>query len=143
MPGTSAANFLIEVDGLSVCEASEVEIGGVKHEPFKLSVGNRPNPYIGRNKFEVEEVKIKNGYALNQEGQDFFNYFNSYIRGFNSAEKIGIRVIQLGEDGFSTVVVHEFIECVPTSFQPEGKKGDSKDAAMFTIAFKPTDYIEY
>lgn len=143
MPGTSIGNFVVEVDGLSVCEASEVEIGGVKHEPFKLSVGNRPNPYIGRNKFEVEEVKIKNAYALNQEGRDFFSYFNDYIRGFNAAEKIGLRVIQLGEDGISTEAVHEFIECVPTSFQPENKKADGKDAAMFTIAFKPTDYLEY
>ena len=142
MPGTSNANFLVEVDGVTVCEASEVEIGGLKHEPFKLSVGNRPNPFIGRNKFEVEEVKIKQAYALNSEARDFFNKINDYIRGFN-IEKPTVRVVQLGEDGFSTEVVHEFIECVPTAFQPEGKKADSKDAAYFTISFKPTDYVDY
>lgn len=142
MPGTSNANFLVEVDGVSVLEATECEIGGVKHEPFKLSVGNRPNPYLGRNKFEVEEVKIKGAYALNSQGQELFQGFNDYIRGLN-IQKLSMRVIQLGEDGFSTEAVHEFIECVPTAFQPEGKKADSKDAAYFTISFKPTDYVEY
>lgn len=142
MAGTSNAHFLVEVDGVSALEASEVEIGGVKHEPFKLMVGNRPNPYLGRNKYEVEEVKIKAAYALNAQGEELFQNFQDYISGFN-VSKLNMRVIQLGEDGFSTVAIHDFIECVPTSFQPDGKKADSKDAAYFSIGFKPTDYKEF
>lgn len=142
MPGTSNGNFLVEVDGVSVLEATEVETGPLKHEPFKLHVGNRPNPYLGRNKYEVDEVKIKGAYALNSQGEELFAYFRNYILG-NTVEKITVRVIQLGEDGYTTEKIHEYIECVPTSFQPEGKKADSKDAAMFTISFKPTDYDEF
>lgn len=142
MPGTSNAHFLVEVDGVSILEASEVEIGGIKHEPFKLSVGNRPNPYLGRNKYEAEEVKIKGAYALNSQGEELFSNFRNYIQGFN-VSKLNMRVIQLAEDGFRTVVIHDFIECVPTMFQPEAKKADSKDAAYFSIGFKPTDYNEF
>lgn len=142
MGGTSNANFLVEVEGVSVVQASEVEIGGIKHEPFKLMVGDRPNPFIGRNKYEVDEVTIKNAYALNSEGTEFFNHFKNYALGLTT-QKLNIRVIQLAENGFTSEVIHEFIECVPTSFKPEGKKADSKDAAYFSIAFKPTDYEEY
>lgn len=142
MPGAGNGYFLVEVDGVSAIEATECDIGGVKHEPFKIAVGNRPNPYLGRGKFEVEEVKLKGAYALTSQGEELFQAFNDYIRGFTT-QQLSFRVVQLSEDGFSTLKVHEFIECVPTMFQPEGKKGDSKDAAYFTIAFKPTDYVEY
>lgn len=141
MAGISNAFFIVEIDGVSVLQASEVEIGGIKHEPFKLYVGDRPNPFIGRNKHEIEEVKIKQAYALNQEGSELFGYFYDYMHGLTT-EKLNIRVVQLDEDGYSDSLVHQFYECVPTSYKPDGKKADSKDAAMFEISFKPTDYEE-
>lgn len=140
--GISNANFLVEVDGVSALAATDFENGGVKHEHFKLMVGNRPNPYLGRNKFEVQEMKIKGAYALNRQGEELFQLFSDYIRGI-STQKITLRVVALDEDGLTPYRTHECIECVPTMFQPDGRKADSKDAAMFTISFMPTDYSEF
>lgn len=141
MQGIANAHYLVEVDGVAAVMASEVEIGGVKHEPFKINVGNRPNPILGRSTYEVEEVKIKNAYALNNEGESLFRMFETYILG-TSVTKINMRVVALDQDGKTPVKTHEFIDCVPTMFQPENRKGDSKDAAYFTISFKPEDYTE-
>jgi len=140
MRGTGNGHYLIEVDGVAVCQASEVETGGVKHEPFKIFVGNRPNPILGRGKYECEEVKVKQAYALNQEGGEFARLFQDYVRGLNLA-KPTVRIVTLGEDGATIVATDEYVECVPTMFQPEGKKGESKDGAYFSIGFKPTDHI--
>ncbi len=142
MPGAANGYFLVEVDGISIIEASEAEIGSPKHEPYKIGVGNRPNQYLGRGKYEVEEFKLKNAYALNREGEELFEYFRRYIRGL-TVEKVNIRVVQMEENGLTPYRVHEMIECVPTTYKPEGKKGDSKDAAYFEMAFMPTDYDEY
>jgi len=136
---TALGHYLIEVDGVGVCQASEIETGGVKHEPFKIFVGNRPNPIIGRGKYEVEEVKIKQAYELNSEGAEFTRQFRDYILGANVG-KINIRVVTLDEDGKTVIATDDYIECVPTMFQPEGKKGESKDGAYFSIGFKPTDH---
>jgi hypothetical protein len=138
---TSNGHFLVEVEGVAAIEASEFDIGGVKHEAFKIMVGNRPNGILGRGKFDVGDCKLKNAYALNGEGKQLFKYFREYTLGITT-EKRNIRVIQLDEDGYTAVGIHHFIECVPTEYQPEGKKADSKDAAYFTISFKPTDYEE-
>lgn len=136
---TGNGHYLIEVDGVSVCQASEIETGGVKHEPFKIFVGNRAFPFLGRAKSEVEEVKIKQAYALNNEGREFARMFQDYVRGTNVG-KVNIRVVTLGEDGFSVVATDDYIDCVPTMFTPEGKKGDSKDGAYFSVGFKPSDH---
>ncbi len=141
MAGTANGYFLVEIEGVSVIEASEAEVGGLKHEPVKIGVGNRPNPYLARGKYEGEEFKLKQAYALNQEGEELFKYFRDYLRGL-TVEKRNIRVIQMTENGLGIERTHECIECVPTTFKPEGKKGDSKDAAYFEIAFLPTDYNE-
>jgi hypothetical protein len=140
MPGTANAHYLIEVDGVSVCQAQEVETGGIKHEPFKIFTGDRPNPTLGRAKYECEEVKIKQAMALNAEGLEFVNLFQNYARGLD-VTKFNIRVVTLDEDGFSPIATDDYIDCVPTSFAPEGKKADSKDAAYFSIGFMPTDHI--
>jgi hypothetical protein len=137
--GTNIGNYLVEVDGVAVCQASEVEIGGAKHEPYKINLGDRPNPVLGRGKYECDEVKIKQAFALNNEGNDFTNLYQNYIRGLDLTKRT-IRIVTLGEDGATEIATDEFIECVPTMFQPDGKKGEGKEAAYFTIAFKPTDW---
>ena len=134
---TTNGNYLIEVDGVSLCEASEVETGGVKHEPFKIFTGTRPFPVIGRGKFECEEVKLKIAFGLNNEGAELARIFEEYLLGINMT-KPTVRVVTLGEDTFSVVATDDYIDCVPTMFQNEGKKGEGKDAAYFYIAFKPT-----
>lgn len=138
---TSNGHFLVEIDGVTVIEATEFELGSVDHEPFELPVGNRPNPILGRAKYKVGECKLKQAYALNNEGIELFAYFKNYCSGITT-EKRGIRVVQLAEDGFTPIGIHQFIECVPTKWQPEGKKADSKDASYFSISFRPTDYEE-
>lgn len=140
MQGTANGHYLIEIDGVADCLASEIETGGVKHEPFKIFVGNRPNPILGRGKWEVEEVKIKHAYALNGSSSEFARIAQDYMLGL-SVNKPTVRVVTLAEDGKTPVATDEYVECVFTMFQPEGKKGESKDGAYFSIGFKPTDHI--
>jgi len=137
--GTNEGNFLLEVDGVATFQATEIEIGGIKHEPYKIAVGNRPNPYLGRGKWEIEEVKIKQALALNNEASEAGGMFKDYMTG--GTTKPSVRIVTLGEDGVSEIGTDEFVDCVPTVFNPSAKKGEGKDAAYFTIAFKPTDWI--
>ena len=137
---TANGHYLIEVDGVAVCEASECETGGAKHEPFKIFLGNRATPILGRGKTEYEEVKLKQAHGLNNEFAEFVRMFKDYIDGVNLT-KPTIRVVTLDEDGRTVVCTDEYIDCVPTMYQPEGKKGESKDGSYFTIAFKPSDWI--
>lgn len=136
--GTSSGRFLLEMDGVSIARASEVSGIGIKHEPFKIGVGDQPNQILGRSSYECEEVTVKHAYALNSTAQEMFDWFSDYIRGFRT-DKLSIRLIQLAEDGFGTEAVWEMFECVPTAFMHENNKGDSNDAAYFTLKFKPTD----
>lgn len=139
---TANGHYLIEVDGVAVCEASEIETGGAKHEPFKIFLGNRATPILGRGKTEFEEVKIKQAHGLNNEFAEFSRMFTDYIYG-RDLTKPTIRVVTLDEDGKTVVCTDEYIDCVPTMFQPEGKKGDSKDGSYFSIGFKPSDMLSY
>ncbi len=136
--GTASRAFLIEMDGVSAAQASEVSGLGVKHEPFKINVGGRANPIIGRSGYEGEEVTVKHAYALGSTGQEMFSWFGDYIRG-DRTDKLSFRLIQLAENGYSTENVWDLSECVPTAFMHEGAKADSNDAAYFTLKFKPTD----
>lgn len=140
MPGTSIGNYLVEVDGVGVCQAQECDTGGVKHEPYKIFTGDQPNPTLGRDKWECEEVKLKQAHLLNNEGAEFARIFQDYIRGIDLT-KINIRIVTLDEDGITPVATDDYIECVPTMFQPETRKGEGKGPAHFTIGFKPTDHI--
>ena len=139
MAGTSSANFLCEVDGVVAFEASEADGFGKSHDPFEIAVGNRELPILGRGKSKTEEVTLKGAFALTSAGREFHDMFQDYSRGLN-VQKPTVRVIQLDEAGFSPAAIHECIECVPTGFKPMGNKADSKDAAMFEVKFRPTDY---
>lgn len=138
MPGTSAGRFLLEMDGVSSARASEVSGIGIKHEPFKIPVGDQANMILGRSNYECEEVTVKHAYALNSTGQQMFSWFGLYIKGIRT-DKMNIRLIQLAENGFTPQAIWEMEECVPTMFTNEANKGDSNDAAYFTLKFKPTD----
>lgn len=137
--GTSAREFVVEVDGVVAFKASEADGFGKKHEPFKIHVGNKEMPFIGRGLSECEEVRLKGAFALTSAGADFHRLFQEYSRGDN-VNKVTVRIIQLDERGKSPVAIHECIECAPTDYKPVGNKGDSKDAAMFEIKFLPSDY---
>ncbi len=138
MPGTSAGRFLLEMDGVSTARASEVSGIGIKHEPFKIGVGDQANMILGRANYECEEVTVKHAYALNNTGREMFAWFGLYIKGVRT-DKLNVRLIQLAENGFSPQAIWEMEECVPTAFMNETNKGDSNDAAYFTLKFKPTD----
>lgn len=138
--GTSSAHFLVEFDGVSSLEASEVSGINKKHEPVEIMTGNRSMPIYARGKSKMEPVTLKHAMALNASGRELFDYFDNYTSGI-VVEKRNLRVVQLGEDGFSTVAVTDLIDCVPTEFMIEGNKADSKDAAYFTVKLQPSDVI--
>ena len=138
MQGTSSGRFLIEIDGVTSADASEVSGIGIKHEPFKIAIGAQANPILGRSNYECEEVTMKHAYALNSTGNEVFAWFGDYIKGYTT-DKLNMRLIQLSEDGFGTAAIWEMLECVPTMMMQETNKGDSNDAAYFTLKFKPTD----
>lgn len=138
MPGTSSGYYIIEIDGVSAARASEVSGLNIKHDPFKIGVGDRPNPILGRSKYEIDEVTVKHAHALNNTGRELSGYIVAYCRGLRT-DKLNCRLLQMAEDGFGIEAVWEMIECVPTSFSQDTNKGDSNDAAYFTFKFKPTD----
>lgn len=140
MAGISSARFLVEMDGVSIMDASEVSGIGLKHEVVKIAVGSRANPHLARGNYECEEITLKHAHALNSAGFELSLQFDSFIRGLDVG-KPTFRLIQLGEDGFETVAIWEAFECVPTMFSQESNKADSNDAAYFTLKFKPTDLI--
>jgi hypothetical protein len=138
--GTNEGNFLLEVDGVAVFQASEIKIGGIKQEPYKIFSGQRRNPQLGLGKYECDEVEIKQALRLNNEASEVGRLFTDYIKG-NSTQKVSIRVVTLDEDGRSEVGYDEFVDCVPTVFKPSEKNGEGKNAAYFSISFKPEDWI--
>ena len=102
--GTSSGRFLIEIDGVTSAEASEVSGIGIKHEPFKIAIGAQANPILGRSNYECEEVTMKHAYALNSTGNEVFAWFGDYIKGYTT-DKLNMRLIQLSEDGFGTAAI--------------------------------------
>lgn len=138
--GTASSHFLVEFDGIASLEASEVSGINKKHEPVEIMTGNRSMPFYARGKSKMEPVTIKHAMAINASGRELFQYFDDYTT-FGNAEKRNLRVVQLGEDGFSTVAVIDLIDCIPTEFMVEGNKADSKDAAYFTVKLQPSDCI--
>lgn len=142
MAGSIVGNFLVEIDGTNLVQSQEIDFGEKKNEPFEIYVGNSDLPVIGRGKSKVEEITIKQAYGLNNEAAEFSAMFDDYVRGIDLAKRT-VRIIQLDEDGKTPLATHEYLDCVPTGFKPTGKKADSKDAAMFEMKFRPTDYNEY
>ncbi len=137
---TNVGNYLIEVDGVAVCLAQEVETGGIKHEPVTIYRGDQPNPVMGRGKFTVEEVKIKQARGISSADSQFSTMFQNYVRGIDMT-KPNVRIVTLDEDGITPIATDDYTECVVTSFVPDGKKAEGKEADHFTIAFKPTDHF--
>lgn len=138
MAGAGQGYYVLEMDGVAAARASEVTGIGLKHEHFEIGVGDQANPIIGRGKYKPQEVTVKHALALNNTGEEVFSYFKDYVKGFRT-DKLSMRLIQLAEDGFTTLKIWEMIECVPTEFAQEGNKGESKDAAFFNFKFMPTD----
>ena len=139
--GTASSRYKVEIDGIAACRASEASGFGLKHEPFKIGVGDQANPILGRGNYEPNEVTIKHAHALNSTGREFFNWFGRFIKG-ETVEKRSMRLIRLTEDGKSTEAIWECIDCVPTEFTEENSKGaesSSAEAAYFTMKFKPED----
>lgn len=139
--GTAGSRYIFEIDGVAAARASEVSGIGLKHENFKIGLGDRANPLIGRGNYEGNEVTVKHAHAINSTGREMFSWFGDYIKG-DRTDKLTARLIQLDEDGKGTEAIWELIDCVPTEFSQETNKGDSADAAYFTLKFKPTD-VEY
>ena len=138
MNGTHGGHFLVEYDGVSALEATEVTGIEKEHEPFELKVGTRAMPVYGRGKSKVAPITFKHAFALNTSGREIFDYFNLYTQGLTT-EKRNFRVIQLQEDGLTPHGEYDLIDCVPVKFKVEDSKADSKDAAFYTFTIQPTD----
>lgn len=136
--GTSEGRYLIELDGVTAVRATSINAFGKKHTPFKLWEGNRPNPHIGRGNFEIEEVSVTHGHALNNTGDEFFLWLESFVNGVE-LERRTMRVIILDEDGQSPVEIYTLRQCVPTEFGPEAHKGGGNDASFFHFKVQPED----
>lgn len=140
--GTSAGHYLLEMDGVTVCRASEVTGLGVKHTPYKIAVGDRANPYLGRSNYEVNEITVKHASAFHNTRRETFQYFKNFLKG-NDVGKRNFRVVQLAEDGRGVVDTWELIDCVPTEYTKGDNKGDSNDADTFSFKLLPTDIDVY
>jgi phage tail-like protein len=140
--GTSEGRFLIEVNGISVCRATEVSGLDKKHEPFKLYESNRPNPHIGRAHFEISELTIKHAHALNTSAFEFFQWLDDFVKGVN-VERRGMRIIVLDEDGATPVDIYECINCVPISMGPETHTAGGSNASYYKFTIKPEDMMMF
>lgn len=141
MRGTSNARWLLELDGITVMQAAEVNGLSFEHTPFELEESNRPMPRLGRGNYKVNEVTIKHGTFLNGTGSEFWTWLSDFARGIN-IERRTFRFIRLDETGDTPVENWECYDCVPTKFQPENGKALDNAAAYFSLSLRPED-LEY
>lgn len=138
MRGTHSGHFLVEMDGVTAIEATEVTGFKKTHEPVEIKTGNRPMPTYARGKSKVEPITLKHAIALNAAGREIVDYIQAYCAG-QTVQKRNFRVIQLHEDGATIAAVYECYDCVPKEFAIEGNKADGSDAAYFTAVLQPED----
>lgn len=141
MPGRGADSgyFLVEFDGVTTLEASEVSEAKLKHAPVQIAVGGREKPRQVRGKSEVEVVTVKHARMLNNAGGEVWAWFNNFHRGI-AVERRNLRIIQLDEDGIAIGETVDLIDCVPTDFTLEAHKADAKEASYFSFAVQPEDF---
>jgi hypothetical protein len=138
---TNDGNFLIEVDGVAVCQASEIDLPDTEHAEVEIWDGINQNPALVRGKFKVGDITIKQAHALNNEGEEFTRMFQDFIRGVN-LERPTIRIVTIGEDGFTPVATDEYIRCIPKKFKPEKKDGKGPNGSYFSITFRAEDHLQ-
>ena len=134
--GTSETRYLVELDGITALAVSEISGFGKKHTPFKLNVGNRPNPILGRGQFEVEELNLKNAHALNQTGREYMQWLDDFTEGIDNSRR-SARVIVLEEDGVSPAAIYELQDCVPTMFKVETHSAGGNNPSYFSCGLMP------
>src|SRR5205085_9460828 len=137
--GASSGFFLVEVEGVTAFEAVEADTPGKEQEEVEIHVGNKELPYLVRGKSKIDVVTLKGAFSNSSAGRDFHKLMQDHSRGIN-VDKITCRVIQLDENGRDVLAINEYIECIPKAFKPLGNKGDAKEAAMFEIKLRPSDY---
>lgn len=135
---TSEGRYLIEVDGITAVESTEVSGVNKTHQEFELFISNRPNPILGRGHYKCEKITVKHGHALNSAGEEFFAWFDGYINGTN-VEKRNARLIILEEDSDTIAAIYELEECVPIMFGPDTHTAGGNNASYFRFEFRPTN----
>jgi hypothetical protein len=136
--GTTEGNYLIEIDGITAVRAMNVSGGGLNQTPTLVPEGNKPNPNVVRGTYEIAEVTVKQATALNDTGREFFAWLFDFCKGFTT-ERRGARLIELDEDGLTPVHIIDWIDCVPTSFDPDDRAARGNNQASFSFKFKPED----
>jgi phage tail-like protein len=136
--GTSAGNFVVELDGVAALRATEVSGLKLDHKHFTFNVGNEPGAKHGRGHFEVADITVKHATALNSTGQEVFSWLADFSKG-RSVERRTFRFILFEEDGTTVVDTYECYECIPLSYESGTHTGGSTDASMFNFVLKPED----
>src|SRR5882672_2355373 len=96
--GLSAGYFLVEIDGVTVLEATEVTGMELDHEGFSFEVGTRFFPINGRGKGKINPLTIKHARALNNSDSEIYQWVSDFVRGIAVVRK-NVRIIQFDEDG--------------------------------------------
>lgn len=136
--GANEGNFLIEMDGVTAVRAMKVSGGKLNHTPTLITEGNKPRARVVRGNYEVDELSVQQASALNDTGREFYDWLYAYANG-GDVEPRGVRLVVLEEDGLTPNEVWDYIDCVPTSFQPDDRTARGTNAASFTFAVKPSD----
>jgi phage tail-like protein len=140
--GSNEGNYLVEIEGITSIRAMNVSGGKVNHTPTLINQGNKSNPNVARGNYEVDEVTIKQATALNDTGREFFAWLYETIKGIGVIERRTLRIIELNENGTTPVQTWEYINCLPTSIQPDDRAARGQNAAAFTFTLKPEDVLQ-
>lgn len=139
--GTNEGNYLIEIEGIASVRAMDVRGGKLDHAPTKVTEGNRPNPRLVRGTYEIGEVTVKQASALNDAGREFFAWLYGVAKGTGPVERRTLRIVTLDETGHTPVETWEYVNCLPTSIQPDDRTARGQNAASFTFGIMPEDVL--
>ena len=139
-PGTSENRFILELDGVPIIQASEVSGGMLEHTAVKLYESNRANPHLVRGNYEVKDLTVKQGHAINGAGDAFFLWMELYIKGLDP-EKRSCRLIIMDETGLIPDSIYQLTNCVPKQFGPDSHNASGTNPSYFSFVITPEDML--
>jgi hypothetical protein len=134
---THENRYQLEMDGVTVLQASECKIGAKEHTPFELYLGNQPNPELGRGNSKVNETTFKHATGLGEAANELSRWYDDYVDGVDVTKR-GARLIVFDETGTTPIDTYEMQDCVPTKFELENHSASGTNASMFTFGLRPT-----
>jgi phage tail-like protein len=144
MPPPNEGNFLIELDGVPVLMASEVNGLRLDHTVTVTRVGNRPGPIKSRGHFDVDDVTVKHAHAVpgaEQAAAAVWAWFRSVTLGIGLVERRTLRVVVMDETGRTPERYYDLINCLPRTFGEDTHTAGGNNPATFTFSVAPDDMI--